>query len=92
MNVLPFVLQLRAQRGETNGLQPCLTHYRADCREHSTLGPLERFHPHRSFFQCFTFTSKCLGCLPSIVLVFDAPHDLLLGLVPDTKLHDQDSA
>lgn len=49
-----------------------------DCREHSVLGPLKRFHPHRFFFVClFHLPLHHLCLLQTIILRLDASHHWL---------------
>lgn len=54
-------------------VQPGLT----DCREHSVLGPLKRFHPHRFGFCLFHLHLHHLCLLQTIILRLDASHHWL---------------
>lgn len=48
-----------------------------DHREHSVLGPLKRFHPHRFVFCLFHLHLHHLCLLQTIIMRLDAPHHLL---------------
>lgn len=57
-----------------------------DCREHSVLGPLKRFHPHR-FFCLFHLHLHHLCLLQTVILRRDAPHHWLQTRNLVTRFH-----